>query len=77
MERHLKVAETIVLANDAKREQIFFAIYQFTKNNDVYCLAEDSIIKPKTQLNRIYLRINLYVLLEMLGVNIKKSSRQT
>ena len=40
-------AEIVLLANDAKREQIFFAIYQFKKNNDVCCLVEDSIISPE------------------------------
>ncbi len=39
--------ETVLIANDAKREQIFFAIYQFKKNNNVYCLVEDSIIRPE------------------------------
>ena len=46
-------AETIVLANDAKREQVFFAIYQFRKNNDVCCLAEDSLIKPEEAIKPI------------------------
>lgn len=40
-------AETVLLANDAKREQIFFAIYQFKKNNDVCCLVKDSIMSPE------------------------------
>ena len=40
-------AEIVLLANDAKREQIFFAIYQFKKNNDVCCLVKDSIMSPE------------------------------
>ena len=40
-------AEIVLLANDAKREQIFFAIYQFKKTNNLCCLVEDSIVSPE------------------------------
>ena len=40
-------AELVLLANDAGREQIFFATYQFKRNNEVCCLVEDSIMSPE------------------------------
>ena len=40
-------AEIVLLANDAGREQIFFATYQFKRNNEVCCLVEDSIMSPE------------------------------
>ena len=49
-------AETVLLANDAKRQQVFFAVYQFKKNNRVCCLVEDSIVRPEDVVNPIMVK---------------------
>ena len=40
-------AEVVFVANDAKREEVFFAAYGFKDKRTAYCLEKDSLVKPE------------------------------
>lgn len=40
-------AEVVFVANDARREEVFFAAYGFKDKTTAYCLEKDSLVKPE------------------------------
>lgn len=54
----LNDAKTILVANDAKRGQVFFAAYQFKASDHANCIKEDSIVKPENTMASLDIDIN-------------------